>query len=248
MAAKAHITIDSKMLQKKMKQYETVVGKEVGQLVRNGARLLCVELAAMTWPKQKAHGESRIGKDVSKIFTALNPKWWNLHVDKMFIAKKGGEDFLTTPSNDILADIGAVRAFHKANKRYSKGRELPSNQKAVVKISVRNRLVKELQKKVGLAKAGWAVAASLVKADVRQPMRGIPGWVTRNMGKAVATVDEKSLAGMSFKIGVTNKLNYVDKLLSKKAQTIAGNIARGKFVKMLDIAIRATKKKEAGLK
>jgi hypothetical protein len=92
------------------------------------------------------------------------------------------------------------------------------------------------------------VAASLCKADVRQPLRGVPKWVKRNVAKAVGSVREVKLTGMGFRIDTTNKIDYTSELLKKKYQDIARNIARDKFVKMMSAAIRATKLKEAGLK
>jgi len=246
--AAPYIRIDEKALQKKMQKYEAIVGKEVAQLVRNGSRLLCVELAGFTFPKDKKLGEAAISRDVSKIFTALNPDWWKKHTKKKAFRVVEADDFLAQLSTILVKNITAAKTFHKANRVFSRGRALPINKKAVIQMKTRNSLVRGLQKKVGLCKAGWAVAASQCKADVRQPLRGIPAWVTRNMGKAVAAVREQSVAGMSFKINLTNKINYTDKLLSRKSRTIAQNVARGKFVKMLNTAIRATKKKEAGLK
>jgi len=247
-ARKNYITIDDKKMRRKMQAYQRIVPKEITQLVRNGSRLLCVELAGFTFPTKKDHGESRIGKDVSKIFTALNPEWWKKHLEKGFLRKAGADGFLTEPGQIVAMDLAAAKSFHTANRVFSKGRELSLNKKAAVQTKDRNRLVKELQKKVGLCKAGWAVAASQCRADVRQPMRGIPQWVTRNMGKAVAAVKENRMTGMSFRIDLTNRINYTDKLLSNKYRTIAQAIARGKFYKMMSKAIRSTKVKEAGFK
>jgi hypothetical protein len=247
MAKGKHIEINEEVIRKKMARYSLLVGKEISQLVRNGARLQCVELAKFTWPQEKAHGESRIGTDVSKIFTALNPKWWRAATKKGELSTADGRP-LVSPGQKMIADLPSAKSFHKANRVFRLGKELTQDEKAAVKLSVRKALVKDLQKKVGLCKAGWAVAASLCKADVRQPMRGIPQWVTRNMAKAVGNVREKNLTGMGFKVDLTNRINYTDELLTKKYQAIARNIARGSFVKMMSAAIRATKLKEAGLK
>jgi hypothetical protein len=238
-----------------MNQYSLLVGKEVSQLVRNGARLQCIELMNFTWPTEKSHGEARIGKDVSKIFMSLNPNWFSQVVKSRTILRSGRSKKHNTArvsmfedTQPVLKSISEVIDFHSKNRKFKRGKELPHSKKAIIKISVRNQLVKILQKKVGLCKAGWAVAASLCNADVRQPMRGIPQWVTRNMAKAVGSVREVKLTGMGFRIDTTNKIDYTSELLKKKYQDIARNIARDKFVKMMSSAIRATKLKEAGLK
>jgi len=248
------INVDESKILKKMKQYHLIVGKEVTQLVRNGARIQCVELAKFTWPTEKSHGESRIGKDVSKIFMSLNPNWFSEVVKSRTILKSGKSRKHNTErvsmfedSQPVLKSISEVTDFHSKNRKFQRGKELPQSKKAIIKISVRNRLIKTLQKKVGLCKAGWAVAASLCKADVRQPMRGIPQWVTRNMAKAAGSVNEMGLTGMGFRVDLTNKIDYTDQLLKRKYQDIARNIARYKFMKMLSTAIRFTKVKEAGL-
>jgi hypothetical protein len=240
------IRCDEKKILKKMNQYSLIVGKEVSQLVRNGARLQCIELMNFTWPLSQLHGNKRIAKDVSKIFTALNPKWWKVAMEKKTIVTKNKT--IVSPGQQMISDLEGAKTFHKANRVFMKGKELPLDRKAVIKISARRKLLVELKQKVALCKAGWAVAASLCKADVRQPLRGVPKWVKRNVAKAVGSVREVKLTGMGFRIDTTNKIDYTSELLKKKYQDIARNIARDKFVKMMSSAIRATKLKEAGLK
>lgn len=250
MAGANMIQCDEEKILKKMNQYSLIVGKEITQLVRNAARLQCVELARFTWPQQKDEGESRVGKDVSKIFTALNPRNWKeamkiVNKNNSYDTKNGT---LVSPGQQMIGDLAGAKAFHKTNRVFRRGKELSLNRKAVVKLSARKKLVKELQKKVGLCKAGWAIAASLCKADVRQPLRGIPSWVTRNVAKSAGSVREIKLTGMGFRIDTRNKINYTDQLIKEKYQRIAQGVARDKFVKMMSTAIRAIKLKEAGLK
>ena len=148
-----------------------------------------------------------------------------------------------------VASLDAAKSFHKS-QRGSDGqaKRLGLLDRAIVRQAVYRKLLKETMVKVGLSKAGWGVAATACKADARQPLRGIPAWVRRNMGRARGSVNDRRAAGFSWQIKLSNRVRYARETLSTSGQSFAVNLARRKFFSMMNHAIRAQKAKEAGLK
>jgi hypothetical protein len=257
--AAPRVTINENKLRKKMQQYERIVGKEVRQLVHNSARLCAIELARYTFPKglgsdSKKTGEKKIAKNLRSIFTIVNTEWWKIVLN---MGKNGKEVLVNTKSNVVwvradqttVADISAARAWHKS-KRGSDGQAKPQRMlsRAVIRQSVYRKLVRETEKKVGLAKAGWGIAALACQADVRQPARGIPAWVRRNLTRAKGAIDDRKATGLGWRIKIKNQVIHARATLSGGNQAFAVNLARRKFFSMMNHAIRAVKAKEAGLR
>lgn len=177
---------------------------------------------------------------------------------KLFINKKG-EVYGTDAAHYLPnASVSTLKAIHKTkfvNGRVSAaggndrqiGRWKFIDQYFVPQTSI-NAFLKLQFRKVGLVKAGWAVAAAACKADVRQPLSGIPGWVRRNLSKARGAVDDSKASGFSWKIKLKNQVGYARQTLSPSNEALARNIARRRFYSMMNHAIRYTKAKEAGLK
>jgi hypothetical protein len=246
--ARPNFHISDEKMRRKMKEYERLCGKEVKQLVHNAGRVCCVELAKFTFPKEKSQGETRVGADIAKILMPLNTNWFQ-QVVKARSGKKhnAGRVSMFDGSQPLLKTLEEAKQWHKQNKLFRRGKAFPQSKKAIVSQRVRDRLVKYTQKKVGLAKAGWAAAALLCKADVRAPLRGIPRWVTRNLMSGAGKVNDSRASGFGWKIGLTNKIDYTSDILKASYEDTAMTVARGKFFKMLSHAIRYQKAKEAGL-
>ena len=250
---------DAKML-RKMKQYEKIVGKEVKQLVYNAGRLCCLELAKSTAPKgagvaAKKQGEKKITKNIRGIFTIVNQKWWKeVTTGRAFssggaaLHEKSGIVW-ALDSQDTIASVDAAKSFHKL-QRGSDGqaKHLGMLDRAIVRQAVYRKFLKETLARVGISKAGWGIAAAACKADARQPVRGIPAWVRRNMGRAKGSINDRRASGFSWQIKLSNRVRYARETLSTNGQSFAVNLARRKFFSMMNHAIRAQKAKEAGLK
>ena len=250
---------DAKML-RKMKQYEKSVGKEVKQLVHNAGRLCCLELAKSTAPKgagvaAKKQGEKKITKNIRGIFTIVNQKWWK-EVTSGRAFRSGGAALhdksgkvWALDSQDTIASVDAAKSFHKS-QRGSDGqaKRLGMLDRAIVRQAVYRKFLKETLAKVGISKAGWGIAAAACKADARQPVRGIPAWVRRNMGRAKGSISDRRASGFSWQIKLSNRVRYARETLSSNGQSFAVNLARRKFFSMLNHSIRYVKAKEAGLR
>jgi hypothetical protein len=255
-----NVKIDDAKMLRKMKQYEKLVGKEVKQLVHNAGRLCCIELAKNTAPRgagtaAKKQGEKKITKNLRGIFTIVNPQWWK-EVTSGRAFRSGGAAFnertgqiWALDTQETIASVDSGKAFHKS-QRGSNGqaKRLGMLDRAIVRQAVYRKILKETMVKVGLSKAGWGVAATACRGDARQPLRGIPSWVRRNMARAKGSVNDRGASGFSWQIKLKNKVRYARETLSSNGQSFAVNLARRKFFSMMNHAIRAQKAKEAGLK
>jgi len=266
---KVSVTFNEQKLVAKMKAYQRVCGKEVKQLVHNGARLCCVELARVTQPygtgkDAKTIGEAAISKDIQSITKPLNDYWlgqfeelFESGDDSRSLRRKDGSIWLRQ-TDKLVKTEEALHDFHQSKRLKSNGRTSKAGLQgdrtfgqsrgrdiAVVSIGILKKYIKLTQKKVGIAKAGWAAVALLCKADVRAPLRGIPQWVTRNMISGAGSVNDKNASGLGWEVVLENKIRYSRRTLSKANEIIACNIAKGKMIKMMNAGIRYVLKKEA---
>jgi len=242
---------------RKMKKYEEVVGKEVEQLVKNAARLCAIECMRYTGPRgtkgeDKRRGESNIRKDLRGIFTIVNPKWWKAVMDmgkdkREVLVHEKTSIVWARDTQKTIDSVEGARSFHKSNRSSGKTTRLGMLDRAIIKQSIHRRYLKEVFAKVGIAKAGWASAAQKCEADVREPMKGIPAWVLKNISQSEASVSSKKGRGLSHSVSMTNKIRYARETLDRENEAFAVNLAKKKMTSMMNHAIRYVKAKEAGL-
>ena len=255
--AAPRIKVDERKFRRKMQEYEKLVGKEVKQLVHNTARVCAVELAKVSQPygakaDAKESGENAVAGDLKNVFTAVRDEWWDIILSlkpgKSLKTKKGAV-WANADQQKIASAAEAVAHHKRYRNRRGRTKDLGELSRAIVKSVVLQKLREELKKKVGLAKAGWGVAATLCKADVREPLRGIPGWVRRNIGRAKGFVDDsKAGNGFSWKVKIGSGVPYARSVLTKSNEQIAVLTAKKKMISMMNHAIRFVKAKQAGLK
>jgi hypothetical protein len=115
--------------------------------------------------------------------------------------------------------------------------------------------INKVKKRVGMAKAGWAVCAEKIPdlGLASSATRGIPQWVTRNKN-APAPLRSSVDASTTFRkssnprVVMRNAVPWTSQNLTESAARTALDIARGKFVKMMNIQIKYELKKQARLK
>ena len=253
--AKPVIQVDNQKFLRKMKKYQEITGKEIGQLVNNAARLCAIECLKLTAPKDKQAGEKQVASDIRNLFTIVNPTWWK-EITKGTAFASGGAAIhnrsgivWATDTQTQVSDLSAAKDWHKSHKNAA-GRttRLGLLNRALVKQATYRKYLKETLKKVGLAKAGWAIVAEKCNADVREPLKGIPAWVKRNMPKAsgrVSALTQKE--GFGFSIDITNSVGYARATLDASGESFAVNLAKKKMISMMNHAIRFEKAKQAEL-
>lgn len=251
------IQIDDKKFLRKMKKYEAVVGKEVNQLVYNAARLCAIECAKYTAPRgmntdAKRNGEAAVTKGMRGIFTTVNPQWWkeviNMGKNKREILRHTKTGIIwARDTQETIDSLEGAKAWHKSNKQNGRAKRLGLLDRAIIKKSIYTKLLRETVKKVGISKAGWGIVATECKADVREPLRGIPAWVKSKIPKANGAVKEMKRNGLGFAIQLNNQVRYARETLDTNSESFAVNLAKKKMISMMNKAIRYEKAKEAQL-
>lgn len=194
--------------------------KTVQQVLNEEKRPFVRDLAALTPPtgnaplkektkEQQRFGNLAIARDVRKLF---------INADELKIVQKGGEladtirkyvrrgevDKLETLFRRLGVNIPIAREASAIIHKYSRnnrGRTLGSKKRLLLRPQTAKRLITELQKKVGMAKAGWKAAASGVKEN-------LPVWVTRHSSPGY--IIDGTMASAPF-IEVGNEVSYAQK-------------------------------------
>jgi histone H3/H4 len=149
-------------------------------------------------------------------------------------------------------------AIHEARRtgRRSKVRKQPGDMTLILNTEKHlQTYINKVKKRVGMAKAGWAVCAEKIPdlGLASSGTRGIPQWVTRNKSAPApqrSTVDASTTFRQSSnpRVVMRNAVPWTSQNLTESAARTALNIARGKFVKMMDIQIRYVLRTQAKLR
>jgi hypothetical protein len=115
--------------------------------------------------------------------------------------------------------------------------------------------INKVKSRVGMAKAGWAVCAEKIPelGLASSVTRGIPQWVTRNKN-APAPARSSIDASTTFRpsnnprVIMRNAVPWTSQNLAPSAARTALNIARDKFLKMMNIQIRYVLRQQAKLR
>lgn len=115
--------------------------------------------------------------------------------------------------------------------------------------------INKVKKRVGMAKAGWAVCAEKIPdlGLASSATRSIPQWVTRNKNAPApsrSSVDASTTFRQSSnpRVVMRNAVPWTSQNLAPSAARTALNIARGKFLKMMNIQIRYVLRQQAKLR
>jgi hypothetical protein len=192
-------------------------------------------------------------------FMKANAEFYGGSENIRLFVKKDGTVYGTDRRHFLVnASVGTLQAIHKA--KFVNGRMSAAGgdtrdigrwkfiEQHFASQNVINAFLKVQFRKVGLVKAGWAVAAAACKADVRQPLSGIPAWVRRNISKARGAIDDSKASGLGWKIKLKNQVGYARQTLSRTNENIAVQVSRQRMLSMMNHAIRYVKTKEAGLR
>lgn len=249
------IQVDNQKFLRKMKKYQEITGKEIGQLVNNAARLCALECLKATAPKDKQQGEKKVAGDIRNLFTIVNPSWWK-EVNKGTAFASGGAAIhdrsgkvWATEAQTQISDLSTAKDWHTSHKNAAgRTNRLGLLERAIIKQATYRKYLKQTLTKVGIAKAGWAIVAEKCNADVREPLKGIPAWVKRNMPKASGKVSAlMQKEGFGFSIDITNSVGYARATLDPNGESFAVNLAKKKMISMMNHAIRFEKSKQAEL-
>jgi hypothetical protein len=270
------ITIDDRELQQALLRFYKT--KTPAQVLRAQARLMAVNLAFQTQPfggskaiggqqeSAKSQGEGTVASDIRKVIRTPADVYQQIEkqaigAGRAFYAmiKKGDFDLAKNllirlrVTGLIQAQVGNMSGnFHKqALKPIPKRPRMAKRQEPLLITDEKTKLkayVKEVQKKVGIAKGGWAACAMQLggtkgRMETNVPgmqQQAVPAWVKRHAGKrAAGTVIDQADNFMVGKINMINHVPWVSNCLSDQQAQSAIDIQAEKMQRAMDYAFQA---------
>lgn len=231
--------------------YCAATGKTMEQEIIATARLVAVSLATSTQPygsgaSARADGEARVSKDISKVFRTPSSIFAEIKEDDPASASKFWSAFkradvgdmrsiMTAASIDLEISATPRKELHEG-ARNTRGRVTGRAKQLVTQPGALAAYIKQRQKKVGFAKAGWAAAA-----DDCGGHRGIPAWASGRHrtapGMAVITRD-----AVHPRVVIKNNVDYIDQVLPPREIEGAVSIAYQKLIKRIKIITSKTRR------
>ncbi len=268
------ITVDDRELQQALlKFYKT---RSPAAVLRAQARLAAISFAFQTQPfggskavggqqdSAKRQGEGAVERDIRKTIKVPSDVYPDLEkqsvgAGRAFYAyvKTGSFDLarqmlvrLRVPGF-IQTDVGQMAGrYHRSAKApIPKRPRVPPNQKAMLitnDLPALKAYVKEVQKRVGIAKGGWAACAMQLggtrgrmatnEAGVQQ--QAVPAWVKRHAGgRAQGTVVDQSENFLVGRIHMVNEVPWVDGCLSDQQAQRALDIQKERMQRAIEKAL-----------
>jgi hypothetical protein len=279
---------DTTDIRARLRQYATLLHKDVSDSVRRFAVVACRNLANTTQPfsgrdketkaTARALGEKAVEVDISKVFYVPTPDGGfvqqlheqahkshtykrNKTKDKKFDADRATLRFTDRLNGyvasgnmkalqEITKDFGWKNArrtidpaIHEARRtgRRSKVRKQPGDMTLILNTEKHlQSYIKKRQKMVGLTKAGWAKAADMIPTSNKgSATRGIPQWVTRNKGKASASIQDLSRDERNPRVTMSNRIPWTSNNLSPNEARKALELAKANFVEYMNKTMKA---------
>ncbi len=263
------ITIEARSLSDMLDAYTQVTGKGVAELTRAYARICAVELANRTQPWSTAKGGGAIGKaagemavriDIRKAVSDKSSLHELFEKTKKEKLRKNLINLLETGNYEVLAVVmskckliispdrlkmlngsGEIKEAHQSSRSKRTGRSFIRKGSFNVSTSELGGYIKEVQKRVGYSKSGWAECARAIGGVKGDGARGIPAWAKRQRGNNWSVKDNSSDKNNPHFI-MTNTTPWINRLIDEAAQNGACWEAREKMIKALNMAFNAAKR------
>lgn len=270
------ITVDDRELQQALLRFYRT--RSPAAVLRAQARLAAVSFAFQTQPfggskatggqqdSAKRQGEGAVERDIRRVVKVASDVYPALEkqavgAGRAFYSymKKGSYDLarqmlvrLRVPGF-IQAEVGEMSGrYHKsARAPIPKRPRISSSQKPLLitnAIAPIKNYVKEVKKRVGIAKGGWA-ACAMQLGGTRGRMatntegvqqQAIPAWVKRHAGgRASGTVIDQSENFMVGRIHMVNNVPWVSNCLSDQQAQRALDIQKERMQRAINIALEA---------
>jgi hypothetical protein len=103
--------------------------------------------------------------------------------------------------------------------------------------------VTEVQKKVGMSKAGWAACAlGLTKVNKGSLTQGFPPVIVKAMQQGSGSVSDYTNNLLNPKVFLTNKIPWLDRICSESDQSNAGAVIIVKMIKQMEMILKKRQK------
>jgi len=248
-----------------MAEYAEIREKTIPEAVHLNARLLCIELARRTQPfgEDLNTGNLRVKKDIGKVIKTPDAiSKMVSFVDNKSLKKRLGEavsavDF--TKMGFLLGILGFLKSWggfehitslqglfyiHQNARNKNTGRTVGKQSKLY--ITSENNLdsyVKEVQKRVGMSKAGWAACAlGLTKVNKGSLTQGFPSVLKDAMRSGSGEVRDYTNNLTNPKVALTNKIPWVDRICSESDQDKAGAVVVVKMINQMKMILKKRQK------
>ena len=238
--------------------------KDAKQILISQARLFALDLMHVTQPwgrgkKAQKLGQGAVGRDINKVYYTESHVYERLKEDSLYLAQKFYK--FVKSGNLVEADKIARTVNLRANefdggkahqRRQTGRRKVIGGQDTFGLRKDVDKYAKEIKKRVGFAKAGWADAAKALKTgggggidsllNKNASIKKIPAWIRKQGGGLGDAKITTSQAG-KIEVSLINKVDYISKLVDKyhitKAARSRGS-AIGRLVKKV-VEINAKK-------
>jgi hypothetical protein len=249
-------------LEQILKEYAEIREVEVPRAVLINGRLLAKELARRTQPfgtKAKA-GQQRVRNDITKIVKEdsrieemidrvndnriaerLKQLWNARRLDVLervfrnigFLNKYGDIKFITDPKGP-----------HRANRDPRTGRTRRKGDKLYIAQNDISNYIEETTKRVGLSKAGWAVAAEDLPSTVanKSSSYDFPAFVKANMDKASGSAQDNTSNLTNPTVKLTNSTPWIDRICPASEQINAVSVVISKMKTQMKQILKKRKK------
>jgi hypothetical protein len=219
-------------LEEILKEYAKIREVELPKAVLINGRLLAKELARRTQPfgTKADAGQQRVKNDIGKVIKDSNrveemidkvsdgriaarlKQLWNARrFDVLelvfrnigFLNKYGDMEFITDPKGP-----------HQANRDPRTGRTRKKGDKLYIAQNDISAYAEETAKRVGLSKAGWAVAAEGLPSTVanKRSSYDFPAFVKANMDRASGSAQDNTSNLTNPSITLTNSTPWIDRI------------------------------------
>jgi hypothetical protein len=260
------LTIDQKRLTKALALWGKLNREEQARELRKSGRALAVRLANVTQPygmdtNAKKKGENAVLSDIAEITKPLNKHWYE-EAQRMrqfdpgafrrrFTTKDGR---VWLEEQDVELNASNIKKFHQSMRNKSSGRTSLAGtfdrgvgrhgaaNRGYVLDKVQAKYIKETQKKVGIAKAGWAECASMLGGFAS--VKGV-GFVQGWLRKLIAKYGRGSVTITDRYVELKNTVPWIGRALHRSSLRKTLDIQRETLAKSV-IAIVKHKSKEAG--
>jgi hypothetical protein len=251
-------------LEEILKEYAEIRKVEVPRAVLINGRLLAKELARRTQPfgtKEDA-GQQRVRNDIGKVIKEdsrveemidkvndgriagrLKQLWNARRFDVLelvfrnigFLNKYGDMEFVADP-----------KVPHRANRDPRTGRTRNKGDKLYIAQNDISGYAEETAKRVGLSKAGWAVAAEGLPPTVanRRSSYDFPAFVKANMDRASGSAQDNTGNITNPTVTLTNSTPWIDRICPATERMNAVSVVISKMKTQMAKILKERKKAE----
>jgi hypothetical protein len=262
------LTMNEKKLTKALALWGKLTKEEASREIRKSGRVLAVRLTNKTQPYgmdsiTRAKGQNAILKDIKEITKPLS-KYWFEEAKRMrqfdpgafrrrFTTKEGR---VWLEEQDVELNRSNIKEFHQKMRNKSNGRTSQAGlfdrtigrhgaaHRGYLLQNVQKKYIEQTQKKVGIAKAGWAQCAGLL-GGFDKPKGGKVGRIQKWIQKLIPKYGSGSVINTDKYVILNNSVPWIGRVLTRADLKDSLDIQRQALAKSV-IAIVKHNSKKAG--